>query len=64
MDGYELARRLRNDPRVPGIALIALTGYGRERDRERALSAGFDEHLVKPVEPAQLLDILERVLRR
>jgi PAS domain S-box-containing protein len=64
MDGYELARRLRDDPRVPGIALIALTGYGRERDRERALSAGFDEHLVKPVEPAQLLDILERVLRR
>jgi len=52
MDGYELARRLRE--LVGPIHLIALTGYGRSSDRERALAAGFDVHLVKPIDPATL----------
>jgi signal transduction histidine kinase/CheY-like chemotaxis protein len=54
LDGYEIARRLRLEQ--PGVRLIALTGYGRVQDRERALMAGFDEHLVKPVDPGDLAD--------
>ena len=49
MDGFELARRLRANPRLRGMRLIAVTGYARERDRERARAAGFDDHLAKPV---------------
>jgi PAS domain S-box-containing protein len=58
MNGYELAQRLRRVPKLTALRLIALTGYGQAQDRERALSAGFDEHLVKPVDLASL----ERVL--
>jgi signal transduction histidine kinase/CheY-like chemotaxis protein len=54
MDGYELARRLRALPGGADCRLIALTGYGHELDRARALQAGFDEHLTKPVEIAAL----------
>ncbi len=52
MDGYELARRLRAT--CDGIRLIAVTGYGQESDRERSASAGFDDHLVKPIDLAEL----------
>jgi PAS domain S-box-containing protein len=58
MDGYELARRLRAEGGRPAPRLVALTGYGQERDKERAAAAGFDAHLVKPVD----LDDLRRVL--
>ena len=58
MNGYELAQRLRNDRRLAGMRLVALTGYGRDRDRERALASQFDEHLVKPVSPERLLEVL------
>ena len=64
MDGYELARALRADARVPGIKLVALTGYGSERDRGRALAAEFDEHLVKPVSLERLLDTIDGMSRR
>jgi signal transduction histidine kinase/ActR/RegA family two-component response regulator len=57
MDGLELARRFRNDPRLAGVRLIALTGWGQEEDRRRTREAGFDLHLVKPAEP----DVLHRV---
>ena len=50
MDGYELAQRLRAMPALGEIRLIALTGYGQEGDRRRAREAGFDQHLVKPVD--------------
>lgn len=50
MDGYELATRLRALPQLRGIRLVALTGYGRSEDRERTQAAGFDDHLVKPVD--------------
>ena len=50
MDGYELAARLRAMPALNDIRLIALTGYGQESDRRRAREAGFDQHLVKPVD--------------
>ena len=62
MDGYELARRLRADPRTQAIRLLALTGYGSELDRQRALAAGFDEHLIKPVSIEGLLSVLDRWL--
>jgi signal transduction histidine kinase/integral membrane sensor domain MASE1/ActR/RegA family two-component response regulator len=58
VDGYEVARRIRNDVRGRRLRLVALTGYGRREDRERALAAGYDEHLVKPVEPARLAALL------
>lgn len=58
VNGYELAQRLREDERLPGLRLVALTGYGRDRDRERALAAHFDEHLVKPVSPDRLLTVV------
>lgn len=58
MDGYEVARRLRSDPTFNGLHLIALTGYGGEEDRRKSKAAGFDEHLVKPVD----FDTVERML--
>jgi CheY-like chemotaxis protein len=59
LTGYEVARRLRADPDLAGASLVAVTGYGRDEDRERAREAGFDHHLTKPVEFAQLLDLLK-----
>jgi CheY-like chemotaxis protein len=50
MDGYELAGRLREVPGLEHTRLIALTGYGQESDRERSRAAGFQDHLVKPVD--------------
>jgi PAS domain S-box-containing protein len=58
MDGYEVARRLRRQPPSVGVVLVALTGWGQEEDRRRSSEAGFDHHLVKPVEP----DAVEKVL--
>lgn len=59
LDGYEVARRLRSGPHGHRIHLIALTGYGQPEDRRRALEAGFDAHLIKPVEPEDLGRLLE-----
>jgi CheY-like chemotaxis protein len=59
MDGYAVARELRADPLTAPIRLVALTGYGRETDRDRAAAAGFDLHLVKPVGPEMLKLLLE-----
>lgn len=59
MDGYELARRLREERR--GIRIIAVTGYGQADDRRRAVEAGFDGHLLKPVDLDQLGEMLSRV---
>jgi CheY-like chemotaxis protein/two-component sensor histidine kinase len=58
MDGYEVARRLRALPGLDGVLLIAMTGYGQDRDRRRARRAGFDHHLVKPVDPEALRRLL------
>jgi CheY-like chemotaxis protein len=58
IDGLEFARRVRKSPRNKDVYLIALTGYGQQADREEALRAGFDEHLVKPV----TLSTLKRLL--
>jgi CheY-like chemotaxis protein len=58
MDGFAVAGTLRRHPETAATRLIAVTGYGQEEDRRRALSAGFDVHLVKPVDPQKLLGYL------
>ena len=57
MDGYEVARRLRNGPDGDGVLLIALSGYGQDEDRRRSEEAGFDHHLVKPASTDVLMDL-------
>jgi two-component system, sensor histidine kinase len=57
-DGCEVARRLRQDPGVKGVRLIAVSGYGRPEDRDRALDAGFDDHFVKPLDFERLTSVL------
>ncbi len=56
MDGYELAQRLRES--YQPLYLVAMTGYGREKDRKASLAAGFDRHCVKPVDVNQLEELL------
>ncbi len=63
MDGNELARRLRAQPETSKATLIALTGYGQEQDRQNAMAAGFDHHLVKPVAAPDLLALVAKARR-
>jgi signal transduction histidine kinase len=58
MNGYEVARRIRADPQLKDIVLVALTGWGSEADQLRSKNAGFDEHLTKPVEPEAVDKVL------
>jgi PAS domain S-box-containing protein len=58
IDGYEIAKYLRASNAVPGMRLIALTGYGQKEDRERARAAGFDGHLLKPADMGALQQLL------
>jgi len=60
LDGYGVARAVRAVPEARGVMLVALTGYGRPEDRVRAAEAGFDAHLVKPIDEQALLAILAR----
>src|SRR5262249_10896758 len=60
IDGYEPARRLRRHPATRDATLIAITGWGQEKDMRQSQEAGFDYHLVKPVDPAQLLELVAR----
>jgi len=58
LDGYEVARILRARPDTSSARLIAVTGYGRTEDVEKARKAGFHQHLTKPVDPQELLENL------
>jgi PAS domain S-box-containing protein len=58
LNGYEVARQLRERPKLAGVVLVALTGFGTEEDRRQARAAGFDHHMVKPVD----LDALQELL--
>jgi len=64
VDGYELLRLVRADSRLQrsGLLAIALTAYARGADRRRALAAGFDEHLAKPVDPQSLVGTIVSLL--
>jgi CheY-like chemotaxis protein len=58
VDGYEVARRLRQRPEGESAVLVALTGWGRDTDRRQSAEVGFDHHLVKPVEPNAVQKLL------
>jgi CheY-like chemotaxis protein len=58
MDGHEVARRVRAEPELDAIRLIALTGWGTADDRHRTRESGFDDHWVKPVAPEKLKSLL------
>jgi CheY-like chemotaxis protein len=58
MDGYEVCRQLRSQPHSPRLRVVALTGFGQSDDRRRAHEAGFDEFLVKPAGPEELIQAL------
>jgi PAS domain S-box-containing protein len=64
MNGYEACRRLRQEPWARSMLLVALTGWGQEEDREQSRDAGFDVHLVKPVDHEALLDAIARSTNR
>ncbi len=65
LDGLEVARRLRAmGPKLAGTLLVAITGYGAPQDQARSREAGFDLHLVKPIDGAELLDQVQRLLRQ
>ena len=59
MDGYEVARRLRASPALGGVTLVALSGYSQEEDKRLGREAGFDHYLVKPIDAAELVNILD-----
>jgi CheY-like chemotaxis protein len=58
MDGYEVARRIRERPELAHVTLIAITGWGQAEDRARTRAAGFQHHLVKPADPTKLQALL------
>ena len=60
LDGYEIARRVRDTPEPHACVLIAVSGYGDSIDRERARQAGFDHHLTKPADPVALADLIAK----
>ena len=64
LNGYELARRIRALPNSEALILVAVTGWGQENDRQRAREAGFHHHMIKPVEPEQILQILSALAGR
>ncbi|MET0379207.1 MAG: response regulator [Spongiibacteraceae bacterium] len=61
IDGYQVARRLKAIPELQGTQLVALTGYGQDRDREHAFASGFAYHMIKPLDMDMLSDLLQRV---
>jgi len=58
LNGYEVCRRIRGEPWGKGVVLIAVTGWGQDEDRRRSLEAGFEHHMVKPVDPLALMKML------
>jgi len=62
VDGYAVVRRLRQDPRFAGLRVVALTAYAMQGDRQRALSAGFDDYITKPIDGAALRKRVEALV--
>jgi CheY-like chemotaxis protein len=63
MDGFELARQIRSNDQLPHARLVAVTGYGQEHDRQRTQAAGFDAHLVKPVDIDAMTDLIVKLAK-
>ncbi len=63
MDGYEVARSLREIPGCENVTLVAITGWGQDSDRQKATLAGFNHHVVKPADSSVLLRLLRDVPR-
>jgi CheY-like chemotaxis protein len=61
IDGYEVAQTVRRTPGFEQLPLVAITGYGQTSDHTRVMDAGFDEHLVKPLDAARISDLIERL---
>jgi CheY-like chemotaxis protein len=59
LNGHDVCRRIRGEPWASEISIIALTGWGQQEDRERTRAAGFDAHVVKPIDFANLAELLE-----
>jgi len=64
LNGYDVCRRIREQSWGTSIVIIALTGWGQAEDRQRTKEAGFDHHLVKPVDVAKLKELLDAAARR
>ena len=64
LNGYDLAQRLRAEPSTRHLPMVAITGWGQDTDRARARAAGFDRHLVKPVDPEELTEVLRSLGQR
>ena len=61
MNGYELLTALRKLPGLENVPAVAITGYAMEEDRDRALAAGFDAHIAKPVDPDELFEVVQKL---
>ena len=61
MDGYEVAKRIRQQPVLQNVVLVAITGYGQDADRQRSQEVGFNVHLVKPVDFGEVQQVLATV---
>jgi two-component system CheB/CheR fusion protein len=64
MDGYEVAKHLRQQPDLKEMPLVAVSGYAREEDRVRSQQAGFNYHLVKPLDPQALPVLLDSLVKQ
>ena len=64
MDGFSVLHQLRQDPRCASLPVAAITAYAMRGDRERALAAGFDDYITKPIHPAGIRNSVERLLTR
>jgi len=58
LNGYEACRLIREQPKGHGVVMIAVTGWGQDEDRRRSHEAGFDHHMVKPVDPQALMSMI------
>jgi CheY-like chemotaxis protein len=63
LNGYEVAQQIRRQAWGKSLVLVAITGWGQEEDRQRALAAGFDHHLAKPIDPKELNTLLRSIAK-
>jgi CheY-like chemotaxis protein len=64
LNGFEVAKRIRQQPTLKSIVLVAMTGYGQDSDHQRSREAGFDHHLIKPADFGKLQEILAKAVEK